>query len=102
VLTPAGSLSGAALDAAGLARPGVEVHLNGPGGLFLRTRTDGRGEFRFERLPPGDYRLRAVPDRPASLAEALGSETGRTPAPGSGSLRLGPGEHRRENALLVW
>ena len=102
VLTPGGSLSGAALDATGLARAGVEVHLNGPDGLFMRMRTDGRGQFRFERLPPGRYRLRAVSDRQATLAEALGSETGRTNNPFAGSITLGPGEHRRENAPLAW
>ena len=55
-----GSITGSVTDSSGGALPGVSVTLNGErliGGAQLQT-TDGGGNYRFDRLPPGTYRLK--------------------------------------------
>lgn len=53
-----GRLEGAALDAQGLALPGVTVTLAGEAIIGTRVATtDVDGSYRFQALPPGDYTL---------------------------------------------
>jgi carboxypeptidase family protein/TonB-dependent receptor-like protein len=52
--SPTGNLYGTALDEQGNAIPGVAVELTGPGALRTTT-TDGKGDFHFLQLPPGEY-----------------------------------------------
>ena len=53
-----GRLEGAALDAQGLALPGVSVTLTGEAIIGTRNATtDVDGSYRFQALPPGDYNI---------------------------------------------
>ena len=53
-----GRLEGDALDAQGLALPGVSVTLSGEAIIATRNATtDVDGSYRFQALPPGDYLL---------------------------------------------
>jgi hypothetical protein len=55
---PCGTLEGRILDSGGLAAEGVTVTLFGvPESVAGEVRTDEHGEFRFEKLPDGDYEL---------------------------------------------
>jgi len=85
MLPATGSLYCTVLDSEGKAVAGVAVTLTGPGSAQALV-TDGRGEFRFSSLSPGDYAVlleksgfestrRAVPitvGRTASLSITLG------------------------------
>ncbi len=55
-----GSITGVATDASGAILPGVTVSVSGDkliGGVQTQT-TDSNGAFRFDRLPPGNYRVK--------------------------------------------
>ena len=55
-----GSITGTASDTSGGVLPGVSVSLSGDkliGGVQTQT-TDTSGSYRFDRLPPGDYRVK--------------------------------------------
>ena len=54
MLPATGNLYGTVLDSEGKAVAGVAVTLTGPGSAQTLV-TDGRGEFRFWSLSPGDY-----------------------------------------------
>jgi outer membrane receptor protein involved in Fe transport len=49
-------VSGTVVDDTGALVPGAAVHLTGPG-LHRAVTTDSRGEYRFERVPPGTYQI---------------------------------------------
>jgi hypothetical protein len=58
--TTTGSITGSVTDASGAVLPGVAVTLTGEnliGGAQVQT-TDGGGNYRFDRLPPGTYRVK--------------------------------------------
>jgi hypothetical protein len=56
---PLGALRGVVEDATGGRVVSAEVSVGNSGqSLSRRTHTDAQGEFRFEDLPPGEYRLR--------------------------------------------
>src|SRR5262249_4540026 len=55
-----GSIAGAITDASNLVMPGVTVTLSGEkliGGVQTQT-TDTTGAYRFDRLPPGSYKVK--------------------------------------------
>jgi protocatechuate 3,4-dioxygenase beta subunit len=69
-LSRGGSLGGVVLSATRQPAPGAEVSLAGSGGGTALT--DPSGRFRFERLPPGRYKVRAsVPGQSAEPVEAV-------------------------------
>jgi len=57
--SPAGAqtLAGTVRDETGGALPGVSVELRTPAGPAQDTATDGRGEYRFDRVAPGLYQV---------------------------------------------
>jgi protocatechuate 3,4-dioxygenase beta subunit len=60
-LTPFGAISGRVLDAEGRPMQGVGVSVVGPDGLRESPMSDPDGQYRLDSLPPGRYRVRAVP-----------------------------------------
>jgi Carboxypeptidase regulatory-like domain/TonB-dependent Receptor Plug Domain/TonB dependent receptor len=65
--SPAGTLAGRVVDEAGAPLPGVTVEAEGPALSAVRVGvTDGTGEYRFEGLPAGRYRVSF------ELADSLG------------------------------
>src|SRR4051794_10575051 len=55
-----GSITGTVTDSSGGILPGVTVSTSGDkliGGVQTQT-TDATGAYRFDRLPPGDYRVK--------------------------------------------
>jgi hypothetical protein len=80
IMLPGGSVSGRVFDPAGkpLSEAPVQIlssgYSNGAITLELRNlmRTDDRGEYRFYRLPPGEYVVAASP-RPLGLPGSRGS-----------------------------
>ena len=55
-----GSITGSVSDTSGAVLPGVNVSLSGErliGGEQLQV-TDTSGSYRFDRLPPGSYRMK--------------------------------------------
>jgi hypothetical protein len=60
-LTPFGAISGRVLDAEGRPFQGVGIAVLGPDGLREGDMTDPEGHYRMGGLPPGKYRLRAMP-----------------------------------------
>jgi len=64
--SPAGSLSGRALDGAGQPLAGVRVELAGP--VARSTETDTSGRYEFDGLPAGSYTISL--DTPLGRAEA--------------------------------
>jgi outer membrane receptor protein involved in Fe transport len=53
-----GGIAGVVRDSAAAVLPGATVNLTGPAGT-LSAVTDERGEYRFPRLPPGHYTVKA-------------------------------------------
>ena len=55
---PLGALRGTVVDASGARVAAAEISLTSPGRSFTRTvRSDARGEFRVDGLPPNSYQL---------------------------------------------
>ncbi|MDQ3419836.1 MAG: carboxypeptidase-like regulatory domain-containing protein, partial [Acidobacteriota bacterium] len=54
-----GSIEGAVKDSGGAVLPGVTVEATGPSGTVVAV-TNERGEFRFPRLPSGQYTVKAA------------------------------------------
>jgi hypothetical protein len=54
-----GSIEGAVKDSGGAVLPGVTVEATGPSGTIVAV-TNERGEFRFPRLPSGQYTVKAA------------------------------------------
>ena len=53
-----GTINGAVTDESGAVLPGVTISVSGAAQMGVRTTvTDERGLYRFQSLPPGDYRL---------------------------------------------
>lgn len=67
------TLAGRVIDPSGTGVPGAEVRLERPDGTTLASlRTLSGGEFEFERVPPGTYRIAALSrDRGAGFLEGL-------------------------------
>lgn len=102
IMTRAGTITGIALNQAGTALANATVRVNGPGDLFRRTITNGRGEFTFERLPPGSYALSVAPGRPVGFTEALGESLQEIDNPGGKAFRLNEGENLQRNVISYW
>jgi hypothetical protein len=58
----AGTLEGVVRDSSGAVVLQATVSLRGASGFQRQAATDGRGFFRFERLPPGSYAVTAFRD----------------------------------------
>ena len=72
-LYPAGALSGQLLYEGGVGADGILVRLRGADGQLVRnTTTNSAGEYRFEKLPDGEYELAYGATRnPILVPEAL-------------------------------
>lgn len=62
VLTPGGVIRGQVVGSSGRPLPGRSVVLSMPGKANVSCKADGQGEFRFERLEPGSYRVLTGPE----------------------------------------
>lgn len=72
-LTPFGAISGRVLDAGGRPVQGVAVSALGPDGMRLEEMSDPNGQYCLDSLPPGNYRVRAVPP-PVNLPPEIRSD----------------------------
>jgi len=77
--TGAGTLAGSVKDPGGAAIAGVTVTVVAKGSAPRTALTDGRGEFRFQGLPAGDYTLTATLRgfRPFTTAVSVAAKTPR-------------------------
>ena len=74
------SLRGRVTDQNGDVIPAAKVTLSGPSGLVKTTAADGKGEYSFAGLPPGDYSVEAsAPSftlrQPAQITLKSGAQT---------------------------
>ena len=99
--TPSASVavSGVVQDQTGSVLPGATVDLVAPTGTVAQTTvTDGAGTFRFDRVTPGQYELRAGFEGFKPSVAKLRVDEPRTcrPAPRPRSRRVELGDHRQQ------
>ena len=97
VLTRSGSVSGQALSSLGDPLSGVTVHLYRVGDWTRQTTSDGQGEFRFERLPEGDYELSCYGRNPNFGAMLAALDGPDKPVP----FRVGSGQHVQHDVVAL-
>lgn len=100
-------VSGAVLDADGVAMPGVEVTMTSvAGGQTFTTTTDERGFFQFPNVPPGDLTVKAAAQGfavvTAAVSASAGAATTLTLRFASGPVPVtGPGSAARSPLTVI-
>jgi Ca-activated chloride channel family protein len=64
-------ITGTVVDGALSPLAGVAITLNRQGAVIARTTSDAGGRFRFERVPPGDYEVKATHTNAPALVRAV-------------------------------
>lgn len=75
---PSGSVAGTVVDNAGAPAGGATVELSQPGGKKFTDATDAKGEYKFDKVPVGDYDIQAsltghTPSDPAKVKVKSGA-----------------------------
>ena len=84
-----GNILGTVLDSQGAAVVGAEVSIANLGtGVALTTKTNGTGDYRFDHLPVGTYRLTAKMTGFRPISEEVDVVLNKT---GTSNLTLTPG-----------
>ncbi len=103
VLEPAGSISGTVIDDGGLPQADARVRIYADWGLSKEIRANGRGEYRFDRLSSGDYRISAIPSKTGavSLSTVLEMSFYAIETGDSLVINLAPGQDLHQNVLTT-